>query len=177
MRNPSVTHSRLPWLIFGLLAACNSGLRLGADGGQVDLGATGGSQPSTTAPPTGGTGGGGTGGTLGAGGVPSGVITDSGTGGSAGAPGNAGTGGANVNVRVCPNFPTGSLCYTCDPLPAGRTDGCPPATTFCSNEFDPNAAVRYPAGCTVKYGQYYVPYYPDQLQSAYCDGTGWKCLL
>ena len=173
MKSHSPTTSRLPWLVFGLVAACDSGLHLGADGGKGVLGATGGSQPSTTASPSGGAGGEGTGGTLGTGGVPSGAIPDSGTGGSAGGPG-----GTNVIVHACPNdlqqlFP----CYECDPLPAGRTDGCPPASTFCSTDSDPNADVRYPAGCSVKYGQYYAPYYPNDLESAYCTGSFWQCLM
>jgi hypothetical protein len=170
MKRPSRSTSRLPWLFLGLLAACDSGLRLGPDGGDGGLGPTGGSPASPTTPAGGGAGGGGT---DGAGGVPSGVVADSGTGGSAGAPD---TGGANGNVRVCPSFPTGSLCYTCDPLPAGRTDGCPPATTFCSDYVDPNSDVRYPDGCNVKYPQYNVPYHPNELQSAYCHGSVWVCL-
>jgi hypothetical protein len=98
----------------------------------------------------------------------------------AGASGDAGTGEPNLSVRICPNVLDPSVvfpCYTCDPLPAGRTDGCPPATSFCSTAPDPRAQVRYPADCTVRYGQYYVPYYPNDLQSAYCNGTFWQCLM
>jgi hypothetical protein len=181
MRTSSpTTPSRHLWLIFGLLAACSSGLPLDEDGGKAALNATGGRQPSTTGSHSGGAGDEGTSGTISTGGLPSGGIPNSETDGSAGAPGNAGTGGTDVNIRACPNVLDPSVvfpCYTCDPLPAGRTDGCPPASTFCSNDFDPNVHVRYPAGCNVKYGEYYVPYYPNDLESANCTGSVWQCLM
>jgi hypothetical protein len=114
--------------------------------------------------------------TGGAGGVSLGGVLNTAAGGSAGAPGNAGTGGTNVNVHECLHVRSPSVvypCYACDPLPAGRKDGCP-QTFGCSGSG--GAQAYYPSGCNVVF-DFYNEYYPDELQSAQCQGTVWYCAL
>lgn len=59
-------------------------------------------------------------------------------------------------------------------MPAGSTEGCPRPTAC--NTVDETSSARYPAGC---YG--YFPeknyWYPEYLQSAYCDPPRWVCEL
>jgi hypothetical protein len=161
-------------LAVGHFGCGGHGLRNGVDGGGAEAAATGG------APSTGGTlaaGGSGMGGSAGMGGTSTTAPVS--TGGSAGAGGS----GGSVNVHECPMaYPSGlvKVCFMCDPLPAGSTEGCG-LPTRCGDK-DTSSPTRYPVGCEIVFPWQNTTYYPDELEAAVCyvgaDGIPyWACLL
>ena len=79
-----------------------------------------------------------------------------------------------MNIHTCPTTladPSLFPCYKCDPLPAGSTEGCP---SIDGNGIEDKPGVRYPVGCDVVFGEYYVPYYPNELKSSHCVYASWS---
>jgi hypothetical protein len=92
----------------------------------------------------------------------------------------------NVNVHDCsidypsaPPYPT-TICFRCDPLPAGSTRGCG-VPTRCGDT-DTSSPTHYPIGCNIVFPWQNTTYYPEELEAAVCglgaDGLPyWQCLL
>jgi hypothetical protein len=141
------------------------------------------------------TGGAGLGGSTGNGGNPSvagssGALSGSGTGGSAGdgadggSPGAGGTSGGSGTQQCFYGLPLPEEpCFTCEPLPAGSTDGCgPPPAMWGWDGSVADPTLMYPVGCTV-YLPVENPFYPGGPQTCSCEawmpdeGPAWTCGL